>query len=432
MTHNFDLEWREHSYGIQPDVDHFDAAMPFDIAGIDIYHRSQHALTGIEIAFGGDIARSMKQANYLVLETQAQAFPNWTPYPGQLRLQAFSHLASGANMVAYWPWHSIHNGAETYWKGLLGHDFAPNPVYDEAVCIGRDFARLSPRLAGLKRTNRVALLVSNEALTGMEWFPLPGGQTTYNDVVRLMYDALYRMNVGCDMVYPASDNLEAYALLVVPALYSASDALLERLNDYVRNGGHIVYSFKSGFSDEHLKVRTVPQPGIISAACGMGYSLFVTPHNIALKDDPFDVGSEHNQVDTWMELMTPSTAEVLAWYDHPHWGRYAAITRNHYARGTVTYVGCLVSPVVMQQVLAQAVHAAGLWGPDQALEFPLITKSGTNERGKALHYYFNYADASASLRYPYADGRDLLTDTEVGRGQELAIDGWGVVCIEER
>jgi beta-galactosidase len=103
VTHNFDLEWRGYSYAIQPDVEHAAAAKPFDIAGIDIYHPSQDDLTGIEIAIGGDMARSMKRSNYLVLETQAQAFPHWTPYPSQLRLQAFSYLASGANMVAYWP-----------------------------------------------------------------------------------------------------------------------------------------------------------------------------------------------------------------------------------------------------------------------------------------------------------------------------------------
>lgn len=118
VTQNFDLEWRGFSYGIQPDVDHFAAAKALDVAGVDIYHPSQDNLTGIEISFGGDVTRSMKGGkNYLVIETEAQGFPQWTPYPGQLRLQAFSHLASGANMVAYWHWHSIHNSAETYWKG---------------------------------------------------------------------------------------------------------------------------------------------------------------------------------------------------------------------------------------------------------------------------------------------------------------------------
>ena len=46
-------------------------------------------LTGVEIAFGGDLARSLKGgANYYVIETEAQGWLQWTPYPGQLRLQA--------------------------------------------------------------------------------------------------------------------------------------------------------------------------------------------------------------------------------------------------------------------------------------------------------------------------------------------------------
>src|SRR5476651_589605 len=63
-------------------------------------------------------------------------FAQWVPYPGQLRLQAFSHLASGATLLSYWHWHSIHNAFETYWKGLLSHDFAANPTYLEAKTIG--------------------------------------------------------------------------------------------------------------------------------------------------------------------------------------------------------------------------------------------------------------------------------------------------------
>jgi beta-galactosidase len=114
ITHNFDYEWRDMSFGIQPDVNHKEAAKVIDVASCDIYHLSQDRLTGREIAFGGDICRGLKHDNYFVMETQAQGHVNWTPYDGQLRLQAFSHLASGANAVMYWHWHSIHNSAETY------------------------------------------------------------------------------------------------------------------------------------------------------------------------------------------------------------------------------------------------------------------------------------------------------------------------------
>lgn len=78
VTQNFDFEWRGFSYGIQSDVDHFAAGKALDIAGVDIYHPTQDNLTGIEISFGGDMARSMKAGkNYLVIETQAQGLQSW-------------------------------------------------------------------------------------------------------------------------------------------------------------------------------------------------------------------------------------------------------------------------------------------------------------------------------------------------------------------
>ncbi|WP_308722701.1 beta-galactosidase [Paenibacillus polysaccharolyticus] len=432
VTQNFDFEWRGYSYGIQGDVDHFAASRPFDITSVDIYHPSQDELTGIEISFGGDVARSTKQSNYLVLETEAQAFWHWVPYPGQLRLQAFSHLASGANMVAYWHWHSLHNSFETYWKGLLSHDFEPNPVYNEAQTIGHDFARLSPKLVNLKKTNRVAVLFSNEALTSIKWFGFNfTSDKNYNDVVRWMYDELYKMNIGCDLIDPSVESYADYDVLVVPALYAASDALLEKLNQFVQDGGHIIYSFKSGFANEHIKVRSTRQPGLISEACGISYNLFVEPKHVGLRDDPFGVGEEHNQIHTWMELITPTTAEVLAWYDHPHWGEYAAITQNNYGKGKATYIGCYTSAAVIRKVLERVMKDAGVWGADQEIAFPLIVKTGVNDQGHTIRYYFNYSDEPVSFKNPYSEGTELLSGDSIAAGQEIKLERWGVRIIEQ-
>lgn len=431
LTQNFDYGWKGHSYGIQPEVDHFAAAKPLDIAGVDIYHPSQDALTGTEISFGGDVARSMKEGkNYLVLETEAQGFPQWVPYPGQLRLQAFSHLASGANMVEYWHWHSIHNSAETYWKGLLSHDFEPNPLYEEAKTIGKDFQRLSPQLLNLKISNPVAILFSNEALTAFDQFR--PGREDYNDVVRRTYDALYRMNVGVDFVDPTTTNIEKYKLLVVPALYAAPDSLLQRLNRFVKAGGHIVYTFKSGFSDQYVKVRTSRQPGIISEACGIRYSLFTVPQNVSLKGNPFGVNDRNNWISTWMELITPTTAKVLAYYDHPQWGTYAAITQNQYGQGLATYIGCLPSPEIMEKVTEDVVKKAGLWGEAQKLAFPVITKRGVNGNGKTLRYLFNYSAKPATVTYTFANGTELLSGQAIHKDSAVDLEPWGFKIIEEQ
>lgn len=432
VTHNFDLEWRGYSYGIQPDVDHVAAAKAMDVAGVDIYHPTQDALTGTEISFGGDLARSMKSGrNYLVIETQAQGFPQWVPYPGQLRLQAFSHLASGANMVAYWHWHSIHNSAETYWKGLLSHDFQPNPTYDEAKTIGRDFAAIGAQLVNLRKTNQVAILFSNEALTAFNAFGFGGGaRENYNDVLRPMYDALYRLNVGVDFIDPSATSLDRYRLIIVPALYAAPDALLERLNRFVADGGHVVYTFKSGFSDEHVKVRSTTQPGIIAEACGVSYTQFTIPRGVLVTSQyPLQKGNDAARY--WMELLTPTTARVVARYDHPVWSRYAAITENSYGKGLATYIGFMPSDELLGKILGDAVRKAGLWGADQDIAFPLVTKSGVNSQGRTVHYYLNYSARPATFRYPHGSGRELLTSQAVAKDSEQQVPPWGVLVVVE-
>ena len=433
MTQNFDLDWRGYSYGVQSEVNHFEAARALDVAGIDIYHPTQDHLTGAEIALGGDLARSMRGGqNYLVIETEAQGFPEWTPYPGQLRLQAFSHLASGANLVEYWHWGTTSNAIETYWRGLLSQDFKPNPTYEEAGTIGKDLARLGPDLVNMRKENQIAIYVSNRALTAFNAFKFGwGSKPGYNDVLRPFYDALYRMNAEVDFVDPSAADLSRYRLIIVPALYAASDAEIQRLNDFAKAGGHVLYTFKSGFSDENVKVRSTAQPGMIAEAAGVHYNQFTIPEDVSLEGDPFGVGTTDNTVRWWMELLTPTTATVVAKYHHPVWGKYAAITRNTYGKGEVTYVGFMPSDAVAEKIVADAVKRAGLWGTPQSLHFPTIVRSGVLANGRVVHYVLNYSAAPAHASYGFLAGKDLLSGDAVQKDGTIALPAWGVAVIEE-
>jgi beta-galactosidase len=430
LTQNFDLGWRETSYGIQPEVDHWNSAKPLDIAGIDIYHPSQDKLTGVEIAFGGDLARSIRNGqNYLVIETEAQGWAQWTPYPGQLRLQAYSHLASGAQMVAYWHWATTANAIETYWRGLLTQDYKPNPVYEEASTVGADLKRLGPKLAGMTKRNSVAIYVSNRALSAFNSFKPSGIE--YNQVLRPFYDALYRMNVEVDILSPDSTmNLDNYKLIVVPALYAASDAEIARLNDYAKRGGHLVYTFKSGFSDENVKVRYATQPGAISQAAGVSYQLFTTPENVSLDGDPFGVGEADNKARWWMEMLQPTTAKVVARYKHPSWPADAAMTQNTWGKGEVSYIGFMPSDAMIQKIMAGEVERAGVEPTIAGVRFPLIVRGGTLRNGHAVRYIFNYSATPQQVTAARA-GTELLENRKVASGQKIDLAAWGLAIVEE-
>ena len=434
ITHNFDFEWRGYSYGVQPDVNHYHAAEALSIAGVDIYHPTQDELTGAEIAFGGDVTRSLKQDNYLVLETEAQGFPGWIPYKGQLRLQAYSHIASGANSVMYWHWHSIHNSFETYWKGLLSHDFEENDTYREASIIGREFSEIGSHLVNLKKKNEVAILVSNEALTALKWFGIEATADGnrgigYNDVVRWIYDTLYQMNIECDVIWPETENLDQYKVIVVPALYAVQDCLLEKLNQYVQNGGNLIATFKTAFANENVKVSHEIQPHILKNCMGVKYHQFTFPKNVGLSGKIIGEDGKH-EAKVFMELLIPDGAEVLASYDHYNWNEYAAATRNSYGKGTAVYLGCMTDKSVLESLLCDILQKAGIEKSDE--KFPIIVKKGKNDFGKTIRFYFNYSATEQSCKYEFSDGTDLFDRSEIKVQDMLHIAPWGVRIIEEK
>lgn len=453
VTQNFDYEWRGYSFGIQPAVDHFKAAEAVTLAGVDIYHPTEDQLTGKEIAFGGDLNRSLKDgAGYLVLETEAQGQMGWLPYPGQLRLQGYSHLAAGACGVMYWHWGSIHNSFETYWKGLLSQDYSANPTYREAAVLGSEIKEHAAALTGLAKRNRIAVMVSNEAYTALEWFsidtgfPRWGQGANYNDVLRLVYDALFEANLEADFV-PADAPLERlarYDVLLAPALYVTPQATVDNLRAYVSGGGHLVTTFRTAVADENVQVFVDRQPHGLSDLLALGTDQFTRPDGVRLAPagelaarlpEGADLGLTH-----FMELLTPvvepaegGELEVLAEYEHHAWSGPAIATRP-VGNGSVTHLAAWASPEVVRAVLELVAERAGITDWAQDLAGAVTVRRGVNGAGRELTYLLRYSKDPVEIALPVA-GADVLgtvgeASAELAAGQTVTVPAWGVLVLE--
>lgn len=450
ITQNFDFDWTTHSIGYQSQVDQYDASRCMTVAGADIYHPSNEELTGAEITVCGNISRSLKKDNYLILETEAQGLTPWLPYPGQLRLQAYSHIANGSNSVMYWHWHSIHNAIESYWKGVLSHDFSENETYREAVVIGNEWNKIGSHLKNLKKENKIAIMLDNASLTGFTQFPLEkAGANGYNTVMRWFSDALYRLNIEYDMISSREQDFSGYECLIVPALYSAPESLLLALDSYVRNGGHLITTFRSGFSDEYLKIYPDMQPHILHECLGLHYDQFTHPHHVDIvpvQSDVMSAAQEHfshpddsafsltSSACEWMELITCDTAVPVLKYSHPAYERYAAAAKNQYGNGSTLYFGTMFeNDELLESVLLSFLHETGFSGGDlssDAPHYPLIVKRGINDSGKELCYYLNYSKDPVSVTHRGKDGIELVSETSIVCGDKIDLGGWGVAVVE--
>ncbi|MDC7683780.1 beta-galactosidase [Asticcacaulis sp. BYS171W] len=427
------------------EVNAYEMAKPLNVASNDIYFNWQDEYDGRHQTLQGNMARSAKQRNYFVAETTGQA-QGWDatkqvpPYDGQMYQDVFANIGNGANAHLYWHWASLNAGQEIYWKGVLGHDFEPNRAYAEVSRVGNDLKRIGSKLVDLKKDNAVAVLYSTDSYNALTFMPIdkwskPLPPSFHTDAYRRTFErvhaALYRAHVETDIVFADAPDFSKYKLLIVPALYVADDALLGKISDYVKGGGHVLMTFKSGEANENFVVRWQTAPGPLRAAAGFRYqetSTLLKP--LKLKGDPFGVGDK-NEVDTIAEFLHLETAEALAWYDHPFFGKYPAVTRNSYGKGTLLYQGTELTDDLQLAVVRAELKRIGLYGPDQDLPEKVQVKHATSKAGKKLHFYYNYSTAPVSVTYAYKPATELLGGAKVATGQAIELQPWGVAILEE-
>ena len=414
-------------------IDQVEAFRQMEYPAINVYYNMQDAQDGMWIGYAADFMRPVcKNHNFLITETNAQGTgwssrDQWPPYDGQLRQNMYAFLAGGANMVEYWHWATLHYGQETYWRGILGHEGLPNRVYAEFTKGAKELDKIGAKLVNLKKQPRVAMLFSHDSKHALDFMPYTRDGAQYKDY--MCYEALYKQNIECDILSvdkPQMQDFSHYDVLVVPSLYVASDELLKKISDFVKNGGEVVMLYKSGYCDQDDDVRPVLAPGPLAQACGFTYQEYSSINKLNLKKN--DIGANENSVSTWMEFLQPTTAQPLAYVDHKFFGKWPCITENSYGKGHLIYIGTVPSQELLQKLVARAVNRKGI---DTSVHFPVILRSGVNGKGKKVHYVFNYSYETKQVAYPFADSKSLLDNQLLKKGAMFNIEPWGVVIGEE-
>ena len=446
---------------------------PLDVAGANIYYATQDglALPGPDEPEGGlypffvawsgpawlylqnDMARGIRQEPFLVMETNATSIggsaDNFPLYRGQARQAVWSMVARGARMIEYWHWHSLHYGAETYWGGILGHSLEPGRTYDELSAIAGEFKQAGSAIEGLRPRSDVALLLSADSRWAMEFMaPLRGNTPawfgdpqSYDRIVAAFYRGLFDAGLSVDIVSPEQlpsspeELVDRWPVLVVPALYIADDATLDLLNRYAEAGGHLVLTPRTGYADEEAVARHTVMPGALRPAVGARYQEFTNvliPVTITQGDGTSCGPALRGHATAWADGLIAEGATVLAGYDHPHLGQFAAVTTHEYGDGRVTYVGT-VPDRELSHSLADWIAAVSVpfdaWREDRP---PSVTcTSATTADGAVLRFVHNWAWDPVGYRLP-EDVRDLFTGEFFAAGTVLELGPWDVRLLIKR
>lgn len=176
-----------------------------------------------------------------------------SPKPGQMRLWTYQSIAHGANMVLYFRWRTATVGNEIYWHGINDYHNQPNRRVREAGQIGAELAGAGDRIANTQFKAEIALLRDYDN----EWdgeYDVWHGPFTWQSG-KAWFKALNYRHIPSDMLYVRSgttiEDLKRYKVLVYPHPAIMRDETAELLEQYVREGGIIIFGCRTGYKNEH-------------------------------------------------------------------------------------------------------------------------------------------------------------------------------------
>jgi beta-galactosidase len=399
---------------------------------------------------------SSRQAPFLVTETNAMHIgPTWDNRPafdGQWRQAAWALVARGARMIEYWHWHTLHFGAETYWGGILPHSGRPGRTYAELARLGEEFELAGATVAGLEPDADITMVYSTPSKWLMQKYPAlstPDGEpdpTSYHRFFDPFYRGAFDAGRQVRIVHirqlhdergeregvSPEEAARRHPVLVVPALYLAGDSTLDWLAEYARAGGHLVLGPRTGYADHEGRARRDPAPGRLADAAGVRYDEFgnlggAVPLK-AVPDSPLELPPDAAAT-RWVDGLTVVDAKVLAEYDHPHFGRWPAVTTRTEGDGRVTCVGTVPDAAFGRALARWLVPLAAHAWPN--LPESVTATTGTAPDGRRVHVIHNWSWNPTTVTAP-APLSDLLDGTSVPTGMALSLGPWDVRVFVER
>ena len=407
-------------------IDYFKLGKELDFVTWDNYIEFQWGIAqDAVVSHDHALLRSYKKQPFWVMEQQSGPC-GWskmgpTPAPGKLRLWTYAAVANGADSVVYFRWRACPFGVEEYWHGVLGHDGKPNRRYAEIAQVGAEMRNLSRHYGALMPRARVAIVKSFDS----EW-----SHAIHSHVEGFQYDRLladyyrpfYTLGIAVDYV-TAEEDLSGYRLVLAPALIMADNEAQENLERYVKQGGKLLISFRSGIKDLNNNMLTQTVPGVFAELAGVE----VHDYDAQYRHQTQVSGVfGHGTASLWCDVIEPTDATALGVYTQNYFAGKPCFTVNRKDAGSVYYLGCDLDEAAMLNLARYLGGQAGLDLPLYAID-GVETVHATDGNQQAT-FVLNHNDTPVTLPIN-GDYTDRLSEKRVTCA--LSLEPYGVAILEE-
>ncbi|WP_214630651.1 beta-galactosidase [Paenibacillus agaridevorans] len=379
--------------------------------------------------------------NFCIMEQQAGP-GGWvnkmdmpSPKPGQMRLWTYQSIAHGANLVVYFRWRTATFGQEIYWHGLNDYHNRENRRIREARQIGGELTAIGDRVAGTTYAAEVAIVRDYDN----EW---DGEYDVWHGPFRWKsntewFKAMTRRHIPSDILFMRTttsiEDLRQYRMLVYahPAIMTDETAAL--LEQYVSEGGIVVFGCRTGYKDMRGHCYMRPFPGAAANLCGISVEEFTmvkgsrAPMSMAWGKAGESGEPVITAANAFNDVLLPESenVQVMATYTSEHYAGKPAVTRHTFGSGEAWYYGAVFDEAAAALVL----EAAGISSPvSDWLELPPQVELAIrqDERGP-LCFLLNYGEEPAAIAVKGLK-RDLISGSELHG--DAVIEPFGVMILE--
>ncbi|MEM3716437.1 MAG: beta-galactosidase, partial [Candidatus Bathyarchaeia archaeon] len=410
ITHNF--------MGLYKELDYFQLAEPLDIVSFDYYPKWGSRVDYAAAAMAHDVMRSLKKKPYWIMELQSGAVKTHLapiPKPGEIRLWTLQSIARGADGVLYFRWRSCRFGAEEYWHGILDHDGVPRRRFLEVKRVSEDLKKIEPHIEGTNVKPEVAFTLIYDNIWAWDLEVGYGGKNYYGlgswDPSLDLYRALYSRNIPVDFVDPSREDLSGYKVVFAPSLMLMNKVIEDRLRSYVKNGGILIATPRTGVKDWNNVITELTLPGGLSDVFGITIEEYTgLPDNgrvdLEISEQTFGAktrGSGRN----WAEMLSLNGAETLIYYGFGIYAGKPAATINKYGEGTAIYIGTFPDEEIYSQLSDWLIRKAGIkptLPPAEGLE--AVERVG---RGNRVIFALNHGE-KATRFFLKEECQEILSD----------------------
>jgi beta-galactosidase len=250
------------------------------------------------------------------------------------------------------------------------------------------------------------------------------------------FKALQRKHIPNDVLYMRSNTtlaeLVRYEVLVYPHPAIMSDDTAALLDQYVQQGGKLIFGCRTGYKDITGQCYMRPFPGAAQEMCGVTVEEFTMvkgtrqPTSIRWTNNPGTLTG----ADAFNDILhvEEDSVEVMGTYATDYYAGKPAVTRNKRGKGEVWYFGAVFN----EQAVLQMIGSLGLNSPAaEWLELPpeieLQIRASEDDTAAGLTFLLNYSEEPAEIVLKESR-TDLLSGQTVTGSYTL--DGYGVLVLE--